>query len=456
MKKSICNFVLALYLVSFLSAGIFAATTRAEVASCDEIPNSHQDGSNCVCDAYFKAVSGSCVPLPDSEACPMANTHREGDQCYCNEGLKFYAGKCMGPETFCALHHATFSAAINDCKCNKGYVENDAAQDCTPIVEGSDSSASSDSSTSQDQPVAPPSEPSTDFPDLKKPSTAKEEPVPPPSEPSTNFPDLKKPSTSLENNPQPDAPPPAPATPPSNTVMENPGGSDPAQVLVNLLEDPSKKVSNTPFVDAGLKGLSPEDLSMIQSQKDSIQQMSSDDSEVQFSATEDQKLNALKGVIMSEEAAAQKKYDEAVKKAEQDKILNNPSDKSTYDDLQRQKEALAKQIQNIQDANNVVYKQSIQIILNEQAGSNAMYYGDKKFNDAPKHDYMKESQGDPGMALLFANQSILGNKNLVNKVKDDIRKLNDQQRSLLKLPEKPVSDIEGKMKSLNPNWYKTK
>lgn len=399
---------------------------------CEDFPNSHPEGRDCVCDKYFKAQGGQCVAMDESEICPFANMHQEGDKCKCNEGFAFIGEKCLSKYEFCAMHHATWSDAINDCKCNKGYIENDAQNECLPVSEKENSSGTE--ATAPTPPPAPAAPPVTaPGPSIPNPTS----PVPQPGSESGN------------------------TNPPVTTPQTTPPPLDPAQILQQLNSDPANKIKVNDAIQAALKDANKEAADLAQKQQEAINSyVTSDEGEYSLPPTSEQKMNVIKGAVVQSALDAEKTWQEQLKKAEATGDIKNESDKQAYEDLKKQEQALLASYKQNQDALNNMGKQTLQIMTLPTLPSvpNAEPVLVRLDPNVPQRNFLKDAKGDQDMALVYAAQATSAQMTLLQQIKDDIRKVNEQKKALLNVPPKPDTEAklqkEGEKMGWEKNWYK--
>jgi len=432
------------------SGSTCVAMTASEICP---LPNSHQSGSECVCDQYFKPESGACVAMSSSEICPVPNTHREGDQCFCDTGFLSVNGSCLDKNAVCATHHATFDSSINDCSCIEGYAENDAHNDCVPVEKTAGETQVSGGGTATG---------GTTSGSLRDSSSGATQIS------GSGVGEGSLTGSSQQNALPPVAPvPPAVApvfhllTPPTATdttasrvdTQTSSGNSDPAEISLLLMADPSLKFSNEPLINATLRAATPEEMLVADKQQQMIGEtvlstIGSDD----LPLTANEKFNLAKSVVTAQVAEQEKKWNEQLAQAEKDGKVKDPADQSIYLSLQNQENSLLQQVQNNQDMTDVIRKQNMQIMFNDQPFAPAMWSKDKKFVDAPKRDFMKESQGDMTEAKTRSIQAIVDQTKLLAKLKDDLRKVRGEKQKLLDVPPKPNLDDE--LKKVKVDWYK--
>lgn len=91
-------------------------------------------------------------------------------------------------------------------------------------------------------------------------------------------------------------------------------------------------------------------------------------------------------------------------------------------------------------------------MFDEQAFSKVMWLGDQKFQDAPKRDFMKEAQGDPTVASVYATQAAAAQYKLLAEIKDNIRKVQEEKVQYLDVRPKP--NLQEELKKINVDLYK--
>ncbi len=385
---------------------------------------SHQVGDKCVCDAgreavngqcvpivecdpYFKKVDGQCVPMTEAEICPVPNTHREGEQCICNEDTKFYKGKCMALAEFCGTFAHT-RVIGGDCECEEGYVEDPAAMACVP---------------------APKAAEETNFEEA----------------PATQVPTAAVSATEQKSE--------EPAAPIQPAVPTGERAVDLLDVMIDLSGDEIVDFSMEPVLEASMKDLTETEIQSVEKQKDVIVVLlglGGEDTELP--PTADQKVTQIKEVIVEKVAGKQKEWDEQLQSAEVLKRVKNKADESAYDDLLVREQGLLKSLEDNRIALEVMQKQSIQYMHNDQPFANTIWLGDKNYQEASKRDFMKETGGDPGEALVNVSQAISAQYELMGKIKEDLRSVRKQRLSLLDVPPKP--SLEEELKKIKVDWYK--
>ncbi len=359
--------------------------------------NSHRVGNECVCDSYYRPEGGQCVPMSESEMCPISNTHRVGDECVCNEGYLAIGGKCTDPDAYCAAHHANYSASIQDCSCIIGYEENASKTDCIPVAA---------------KPTATTTTPPTSS------------------------------TTAVTNSPQGETP-----SQDLGTFSLTP--IDPVKMILELKSESSTGINNTPILDASIKDLTPSEISIIEDQKEIIQSALFTNNTVELQPTEEEKMNLVRTAIVLD---ATKKWDQERSQAEKNEKVKNESDRQIFDSLKQREASLNEMIKNNQGALEVMHKQNVQFMLNEQSFSSSLWLSDKQFQDTPKRDFMKESNGDATMAMVLATQAISSQYQLIRGIKDELRKVKEDKLKLLDIPPKP--DMEKEFSKIKIDWYK--
>ncbi|MBN1494809.1 hypothetical protein JW911_03695 [Candidatus Peregrinibacteria bacterium] len=359
------------------------------------IPHSHQDGSNCVCDQYYKPEGGQCVPMTELEMCGQEHAHRVGDKCVCDEGYAGANGQCVNAAAYCASHNATFDTSINDCRCNEGYVENADGTDCIPVTK--EEQKSEETTALQVETTQPETETSTAATAvIEKPESA--------------------PSLS----------------------------TDPVQILLDLNNDSKTKFTIDPITS----NLTPDEKSYAELQITAINDFKSrDEGEIQLDATSEEKLNMIRSAIVGDVFKDTQKWQVEVETAEKESRFKSESDKELYKSLMYSIEAQEELYKANVEALNVMHKQNITYILDESPASKVMWAGDKKFENAPKRDFLKEAQGDPTMASVYATEAAAAQYKLLGEIKDEIRRLRQQKAQYLDVRPKP--DLKTELQKLD-------
>jgi len=393
--------------------GYAAENGACVIFSCNNIANSHQVKLQCICDQFYKPENGACVPMSESEICPLANSHQEGDKCLCNEGYASIGGKCINGPTFCStvIHHASWSAAINDCKCDEGYIEG--TSDCIPDP---------NAGASQEKPKDTSNEG----------ATGTEQTTPTPPAPGT--------STS-------DTPVPPPLTP--------------GQIILLLNDNSGTKLSADDIIKAGLKAANEADKNLANKQEALVNNMvSPGDGETPLPPDTNQNLNIVAGAEVKAVLNSEQNWYNDLSKAEAEGRVKNESDKQTFDDLKHQEQGLLTQYKNNQDALQNLAKQTFQILtltkLPTIPNSDMIFKADP--NGPPQHDFVKENNGDLKGAMASVTEATAGQMQLLQQIKDQIRQIKEQKQSLLNVPPKPNTDAKlnaiGDKYGWEKNWYK--
>ena len=199
--------------------------------------------------------------------------------------------------------------------------------------------------------------------------------------------------------------------------------------------------------------LKPDDKTMVLQEMNVIQDFNSQDtSEVKISMSTSQKIDQAKGIIEGIVNQDTRKWESEVKDAAKQGNLRNEDDRANFDGLKAEEKSYEKLYEQNVEALNIIHKQNLQLMNAEQAWSSVMWNNDKKFQEMPKRDFLKEAQGDPHLASLYATQAASAQYKLLDDIKNNIRKVQEQKIQYLNVRPKP--NLEEELKKVNFDLYK--
>ena len=170
---------------------------------------------------------------------------------------------------------------------------------------------------------------------------------------------------------------------------------------------------------------------------------------VELLPTEEEKMNLVRNAVVLEAA---KKWNQAVEEAEKTEKLKDENARKEFIVLKQEEVSLTEQIKSNQEAIGVMHKQNIQIIFSQDQAAAALFASDTEFQDFPKRDFMKESNGDHTEAMVRATDAIARQYEFIRNIKKELKRVREEKRELLDIPPQP--DVDQELSKLKINWYK--
>ena len=220
-------------------------------------------------------------------------------------------------------------------------------------------------------------------------------------------------------------------------------------MMLELQSTSPIEINNTPILDASLKSLTPTEISFVEDQKEVIQSMISTGDTVELLPTEEEKMNLVRNAVVLEAA---KKWNQAVKETEKTEKLKDENARKEFIVLKQEEASLVEQITSNQTALTVMHKQNIQIIFSQDQAAAALFANDTAFENFPKRDFLKESNGDHTEAMVRATDAIARQYEFIRNIKKELKRVREEKRELLDIPPQP--DVDQELSKLKINWYK--
>jgi hypothetical protein len=245
-------------------------------------------------------------------------------------------------------------------------------------------------------------------------------------------------------DPLPDEPEP---TPEEETTI------DQTDVMITLQDDPDVEFSVQPLIDASLTGATKTESQTVTKQQASITRLLSLNSEdTELPPTVEQKMDVVKEVITKQVAQDLVAWELRVQAADTAGSIKDEKDRDKFEQLQSQEESKMQQIRDNQDALEVMQKQSIVYMNNDQPFASTLWQNDEQYQNMSKRDFMGETHGDPGEALVNVSQAISAQYELLNGLKDDLRAIKEEKKGMLDIPPQP--DLQKELEKVKVDWYK--